>query len=54
MVTEEPKKEPSANARVAARQLWDMYQALLEEGFDERQALQLLALAISSSFRDPR
>ena len=40
------KREPSADARVFARNLRDMHLALLAEGFSERDALDIIGRAI--------
>lgn len=45
-------KEPNATARVAARQMWDMFQALCEEGFSEDQALHIISLVIAGAYKD--
>lgn len=34
--------EPSADARIAAAQLWGMYMALRSEGFTEEQAMAII------------
>lgn len=41
--------EPSANARMMAKSLYDMYMALRLEGFTEEQALSIIATCIHSS-----
>lgn len=41
--------EPSASARITAKQLYDMYMALKLEGFNEDQALSIIAMCIHSS-----
>lgn len=45
--------EPSARARVIAKQLFDMYAALKLEGFDENQALSIIAMVIHSNAAYP-
>lgn len=39
-----PNTEPRADQREAARELWLMFVALQQEGFDERQSLAVLAV----------
>ena len=41
--------EPSASARVMAKQLYDMFMALKLEGFSEDEALSIIAMCIHSS-----
>jgi len=41
--------EPSADMRQLARACRDMYDALLLEGFDERQALTMLGYVIGAN-----
>ena len=41
--------EPSADLRVMASHLWQMFVALQKEGFTESQALKILAEMISGS-----
>lgn len=38
----DPSKEPNANARANTKACYDMFNALMLEGFTEPQALQLL------------
>lgn len=40
--------EPSADMRVLARNLRDMFQALIAEGFTERQALSIIGEVIAT------
>lgn len=40
--------EPTANARQGAKALWDLFQALTAEGFNERQALAILGACIAN------
>lgn len=40
--------EPSADLRIAASFLWQMFVALQNEGFDERQALQIIGQTIAA------
>ena len=39
--------EPSADARVAAKQMWDLYSACREQGFTEDQAMNILLAMVS-------
>jgi len=53
-----PKREPDANQRVAAAQTHSLFTALVDEGFSETQALQLLGVMLASAVaehtrRDP-
>jgi hypothetical protein len=41
--------EPSAETRVAARQIRNLYEALILEGFQERQALTILGQVLAAS-----
>lgn len=41
--------EPPVDMRMAARQLRNLFIALLKEGFDERQALAIVGYAISAN-----
>lgn len=41
--------EPSADSRVAAKQLWDFYSALREVGFDEEQAMSIILELVASN-----
>jgi hypothetical protein len=41
--------EPRADMRVAAANLWQLYVALTNEGFDERQALTILGHVLANS-----
>ena len=41
--------EPSADLRVMASSLWQMYVALTAEGFSEQQALTVIAYFIAAS-----
>jgi hypothetical protein len=41
--------EPSADLRIAASALWQMYVALTMEGFTEPQALEIVATVIKSN-----
>lgn len=41
-------KEPNTNQRVAASELFGMFNALRLEGFSETQALQIIAILLST------
>lgn len=44
-----PQQEPSATAREAANGLRDYYVALVQSGFSEAQALQVLGVMLASA-----
>lgn len=43
--------EPTADMRQLAKMMRDMYQALLAEGFSDRQALSVLGEVVTASIR---
>lgn len=43
------KTEPNAELRAAASTLWQMFTALVDEGFTEHQALIVLGQVMASS-----
>lgn len=45
--------EPSAELRVAAANLWQLYVALTNEGFSERQALVILGQVLAAGSQQP-
>jgi hypothetical protein len=45
--------EPSAAARTFARDQYDMFQALIKEGFNEHQALIIIGQFMSNMFMLP-
>ena len=40
--------EPNADLRQAAHSLWELYCALIQEGFTESQAIRLIGYSIQS------
>lgn len=46
MSSPDPRREPRADLRVAARQVREMYLALCAEGFSEQQALVIVGQII--------
>lgn len=51
-LTMKPGYEPSADSRMLARNLFDMFMALTMEGFTEDQALQLISTCIYTMNKD--
>lgn len=47
-IVKEGAYEPTADMRMLARQLKDMFQALTAEGFTERQALAIIGEVIAT------
>lgn len=43
------KTEPSADLRQAASALWQMYVALIEEGFTDHQALVVIGQVLAAN-----
>jgi hypothetical protein len=46
------KTEPNADLRQAAATMWQMYTALTDEGFSERQALEIMSNVLRGAFRN--
>jgi len=47
------KTEPNADMRALANVCWQMYIALTDQGFDEKQALFIVSQAVTAGiFRD--
>lgn len=44
-----PTEEPSANARAGAQALREMFVALIQSGFTEAQAMNVIGIAVSSA-----
>lgn len=44
----DPNREPAADLRVAARQLRELFVALVNEGFTEAQALRIIGNVLDS------
>ncbi len=42
-------QEPSADARIAARAIWDMYSSLVQQGFTEVQALEIIKVWVAGA-----
>jgi len=49
-MTAKPPTEPSADLRQIASHLYQMYAALIQEGFTEGQALAIIGHTIRGSF----
>lgn len=47
-------REPSADQRVAAAQMYGMYLALLAEGFTEQQALVIIGQILVAASQRPQ
>lgn len=45
-ITMKPGFEPSADARVLAKNLFDMFMAMTQEGFTEDQALSIISTVV--------
>lgn len=43
--------EPTSDARSAAAQLWNLYAALVQQGFSEDQAMSILLTTIAAQSR---
>lgn len=50
----DPSKEPSAVNRQAAREMFGLFNALVGEGFTEKQALSLLGSMLSAHIARPK
>jgi hypothetical protein len=48
----DPRYEPSADARAFAKQIRDWYLALLAEGFTEAQALTILGTLLAAQIQN--
>jgi hypothetical protein len=46
------KTEPNAEMRALATMMWQMYTAMIDEGFTEVQALQILSNLLVGSMRN--
>lgn len=46
--------EPRADLRAGAAQLWQLFNALTNEGFDERQALAIIGQILAAQTGDSR
>lgn len=49
--SDRPKREPSADLRQSASQTHELYTALVDEGFTEAQALQLLGTMLAAAIQ---
>lgn len=47
------KTEPNAEMRTLATMMWQMYTALIDEGFTEKQALEILSNMLVGSMHNP-
>lgn len=50
----QPRYEPSAVARQAAKPMYDMFQGLVQAGFTEAQALQIIGVALAAAVAKPK
>lgn len=46
------KTEPDAAKRAAAAEMWQFYTAFIDEGFSDKQALEILANILSEAMRN--
>ena len=48
-MNEKPKTEPSADIRQATSAMWQVYVSLRDEGFTEKQALEIIGHILAMS-----